>query len=267
MADLDSDSDKDNSYQHRVYEVERIVGHKPKRCRATGYEKGKIQEYFIKWKDYDEDQNTWEDADRIEEQVPESVRRYWYPDSVTDDSGSESRERCNSSSSTSSSSSSSITSTESESEPDPDTDPNAKGVGDTQGAGSTPPATKKRRLTRNYKFLTGLSRFDPASSKSSDKIQVDNRTYRLSFSDQSKLILKSENTVEVLEHSYVKEVGMIFHFRLSQRKGSPLDEFHAVFDGKELSDYVQKCFDVELKKYFEGLVMDGALRKESKNSK
>merc|ERR1712131_21424 len=53
-------------------EVEAVRAHFPE--NATRY---KTKKYLIKWKNYDDDENTWEDKKQIEGQIPELIDDYW----------------------------------------------------------------------------------------------------------------------------------------------------------------------------------------------
>lgn len=54
------------------YEVESVAGHLPK--NATRY---RTKKYIIKWKHYDDDENTEEEKKVMENQIPELVDAYW----------------------------------------------------------------------------------------------------------------------------------------------------------------------------------------------
>ena len=50
-----------------LYTIEQIIDHK---MTKDG------KKYLVRWKDYDEDEDTWESADNIEEDAPGSVEDY-----------------------------------------------------------------------------------------------------------------------------------------------------------------------------------------------
>jgi len=67
----------DTEYLEETYDVEKIVGHRPKNEGYHGWKDGKIRKYFIKWRGYTHNDNTWEDASHKQEEVPEAVEAYW----------------------------------------------------------------------------------------------------------------------------------------------------------------------------------------------
>jgi hypothetical protein len=61
MGDADADVDEEH------YPIDRIIDH--------GKRQGK-DKYLVQWQGYDEEENTWEDCKKIEEDAPEVVRAY-----------------------------------------------------------------------------------------------------------------------------------------------------------------------------------------------
>ncbi|CDH55616.1 predicted protein [Lichtheimia corymbifera JMRC:FSU:9682] len=68
VPESESDEQQDEE-EEGVYEVERIVDHRMSR-RYPG-----TKEYLIKWKNYDEDSNTWENEKNVFSE--ELMKKYW----------------------------------------------------------------------------------------------------------------------------------------------------------------------------------------------
>ncbi|KAJ8661616.1 hypothetical protein O0I10_002423 [Lichtheimia ornata] len=68
-SESESGSESDEQEDEGVYEVERIVDHRMSR-RYPG-----TKEYLIKWKNYDEDSNTWENEKNVFSE--DLMKKYW----------------------------------------------------------------------------------------------------------------------------------------------------------------------------------------------
>lgn len=60
-----------------IYEVEKVLDHRPSKCGYAAYKSGKIKEYYVKWKNYPMSESTWEDAVKKEDEIPDLVTCYW----------------------------------------------------------------------------------------------------------------------------------------------------------------------------------------------
>ncbi|ORY94937.1 hypothetical protein BCR43DRAFT_337443 [Syncephalastrum racemosum] len=68
-GEKEEEDEEDEEQEDEVYEIEEFRAHKTYR--------NKVLKYEVKWKNYDDDYNTWEPARMIHQDCPELVQEYW----------------------------------------------------------------------------------------------------------------------------------------------------------------------------------------------